>query len=58
VGYRDRGDAYVTKVFGLSGNLDEVYTNLYAFEAQGGGDEPESVNAALHRGRGATPVEH
>lgn len=49
VGYRDRRDAYVTKVFGLSGNLDEVYTNLYAFEAQGGGDEPESVNEALHK---------
>ena len=38
VGYRDRRDAYVTRVFGLTGNLDEVYTNLYAFEAQGGGD--------------------
>jgi Mg-chelatase subunit ChlD len=49
VGYRDRRDAYVTKVFGLSGNLDDVYTNLHAFEAQGGGDEPESVNEALHR---------
>ena len=49
VGYRDRHDAYVTKVFGLSGNLDEVYTNLSAFEAQGGGDEPESVNEALHQ---------
>jgi len=49
VGYRDRRDAYVTRVFGLTGNLDDVYTNLYAFEAQGGGDEPESVNEALHR---------
>lgn len=49
VGYRDRGDAYVTKVFGLTSNLDEVYTNLYAFEAQGGNDEPESVNEALHK---------
>ena len=49
VGYRDRGDAYITKVLGLSGNLDEVYTNLYAFEAQGGGDEPESVNEALYQ---------
>jgi Mg-chelatase subunit ChlD len=49
VGYRDRRDAYVTRVYGLTGNLDEVYTNLYAFEAQGGGDEPESVNEALHR---------
>lgn len=49
VGYRDRGDAYIAKVFGLTTNLDDVYTNLYAFEAQGGGDEPESVNEALHR---------
>jgi Mg-chelatase subunit ChlD len=49
VGYRDRRDAYVTKVFGLTGNIDEVYTNLYAFEAQGGGDEPESVNEALYK---------
>lgn len=49
VGYRDRRDAYVTRVFGLSANLDDVYTNLYAFQADGGGDEPESVNEALHR---------
>ncbi len=49
VGYRDRGDAYIAKVYGLTTNLDDVYTNLYAFEAQGGGDEPESVNEALHR---------
>ncbi|MDI1335197.1 MAG: VWA domain-containing protein [Lacunisphaera sp.] len=49
VGYRDRHDAYVTKVFGLTANLDDVYTNLYAFQAEGGGDEPESVNEALHK---------
>jgi Mg-chelatase subunit ChlD len=49
VGYRDRGDAYVTKVYGLTTNLDEVYTKLHAFEAQGGNDEPESVNEALHK---------
>ena len=49
VGYRDRGDAYITKVFGLTSNLDEVYTNLYAFQADGGGDEPESVNEALYK---------
>src|SRR4051812_5484084 len=49
VGYRDRHDAYVTRVFGLTGDLDEVYSNLSAFEAQGGGDEPESVNEALHQ---------
>jgi Mg-chelatase subunit ChlD len=49
VGYRDRGDEYVTKVYGLTSNLDDVYTNLYAFQANGGGDEPESVNEALHK---------
>ncbi len=48
VGYRDRGDQYVTKVSALSSNLDAIYAQLNAFEAQGGGDEPESVNAALH----------
>jgi Mg-chelatase subunit ChlD len=49
VAYRDRGDAYVVREFGLSGNLDEVYTHLYAFAAEGGGDTPESVNEALHK---------
>lgn len=49
VGYRDRHDAYVTKVFGLTSNLDDVYMNLYAFQAEGGGDEPESVNEALRK---------
>ena len=49
VGYRDRGDEYVTRVFGLTPDLDEVYAHLFAFSAEGGGDEPESVNAALNR---------
>ena len=49
VGYRDRGDEYITREFGLTTNLDEVYTHLYAFAAHGGGDEPESVNEALHK---------
>src|SRR5882762_3199259 len=48
VAYRDRGDAYVTKVFDLTDDLDAVYTNLMAFKAEGGGDFPESVNQALH----------
>lgn len=48
VGYRDRGDAYVTQVHGLSTNLDDIYVALHAFQADGGGDEPESVNEALH----------
>ncbi|HPC82239.1 MAG TPA: vWA domain-containing protein [Thermoanaerobaculaceae bacterium] len=45
--YRDRGDAYVTKVFDLSEDIDAVYANLQTFEAAGGGDTPESVNQAL-----------
>lgn len=48
VAYRDRKDAYVTKVFDLTDDLDAVFTNLMAFKAQGGGDTPESVNQALH----------
>jgi len=48
VAYRDRGDAYVTKLTDLSDDLDAVYTELMAFQAQGGGDTPESVNQALH----------
>ena len=47
VAYRDRGDAYVTKVVGLSSDLDSVYATLIDFKANGGGDGPESVNAAL-----------
>ena len=47
VGYRDRGDAYVTKTVPLSEDLDSVYAALMDFQADGGGDTPESVNAAL-----------
>ena len=48
VGYRDRGDHYVTRVHGLSDDIDDVYAKLRAFTADGGGDTPESVNQALH----------
>ena len=48
VAFRDRGDAYVTKVFDLSEDLDGMYATLMDFKAQGGGDGPESVNQALH----------
>ena len=48
VGYRDRGDAYVTKLHDLDGDIDSVHANLLAFHADGGGDGPESVNQALH----------
>ncbi|MFZ5472137.1 MAG: VWA domain-containing protein [Myxococcota bacterium] len=47
VAYRDRGDAYVTRVTQLSGDLDAVYAKLMALRADGGGDHPENVNQAL-----------
>jgi hypothetical protein len=48
VGYRDRGDAYVTALTDLSDDLDAVYTQLMQYRADGGGDGPESVNQALY----------
>ena len=48
VAYRDRGDTYVTKVTDLSRDLDAIYRELMDFKAEGGGDEPESVNQALN----------
>lgn len=48
VGYRDRGDAYVTAFTPLSDDLDAVVARLMQFEAVGGGDTPESVNQALY----------
>ncbi|MBG29735.1 MAG: hypothetical protein CMI31_07015 [Opitutae bacterium] len=48
IGYRDRGDQYVTQVHDLTDDVDEIYGKLMKFQAQGGGDTPESVNQALH----------
>lgn len=48
VAYRDRGDAYVTRVFPLDADIDAVYERLMGLEAGGGGDGPESVNRALY----------
>jgi Mg-chelatase subunit ChlD len=46
--YRDRGDDYVTRLFKLTDDTDAVIKQVKAIEAGGGGDEPESVNEALH----------
>lgn len=48
VGYRDRGDAYVTKRADLTDDLDKIHAQLHEFKANGGGDTPESVSEALH----------
>jgi hypothetical protein len=47
VGYRDIGDEYVTRVHPLTEDIQGLYAKLLAFQANGGGDTPESVNEAL-----------
>src|SRR4030095_5669585 len=48
IGYRDRGDEYVTRTFDLTDDVDAIYGHLMEFRAVGGGDKPESVNQALN----------
>ena len=48
IGYRDRGDAYVTRFTEMTDNMDHIYKLLMEFQADGGGDTPESVNQALY----------
>ena len=48
VGYRDRGDKYITSLTDLNEDLDVVHDKLMKFKAAGGGDTPESVNQALN----------
>jgi hypothetical protein len=48
VGYRDRGDDYVTRIVDLSSDLDSMNAILMDFQAGGGGDGPEAVNKALY----------
>jgi von Willebrand factor type A domain-containing protein len=47
VAYRDLGDEYVTKDFALTSDMDAVFAQLSSFQAAGGGDIPEDVDAAL-----------
>ncbi len=46
--YRDKGDEFVTKRIPLSADIDNVYEQLMAIAADGGGDSPESVNQGLN----------
>ena len=48
VAYRDVGDAYVTRFYDLSDDIDAVFGHLRALRAEGGGDTPEHVAKALH----------
>jgi Mg-chelatase subunit ChlD len=53
VAYRDKGDLYVTQVHDFTGDMDAVYARLMSFQADGGGDTPEHVSAALQWSRSA-----
>ena len=57
IGYRDQGDEYVVKSFQLTDDIDSIYGHLRDFKAEGGGDEPESVNEALAEAIEKMPVE-
>lgn len=48
VAFRDRGDAYVTKAFPFSREIADVQKTLRMLDANGGGDEPESVAEGLY----------
>jgi von Willebrand factor type A domain len=47
IAYRDVGDEYVTRDFALTGDMDAVFAELSTYQAAGGGDVPEDVDAAL-----------
>lgn len=49
--YRDYGDAYVTKVFDFTDDLETQYDNLSKQNAYGGGDTPEAIHEALLEAR-------
>ncbi|MSR32081.1 MAG: VWA domain-containing protein [Gemmataceae bacterium] len=46
--YRDKNDAYITKTYPLTDDLDAIHAQLKEFQAAGGGDGPEAVNQALN----------
>jgi hypothetical protein len=48
VSYRDRGDDYVTRVSDFTPNVAAFQKLLLNTRADGGGDEPESLNEGLH----------
>ena len=49
VAYRDRGDAFVVRSYDFTPDLRAFQRTLAALRADGGGDEPEALNEALHR---------
>jgi hypothetical protein len=48
VAYRDRGDEYVTRVYDFTPDVRDFQADLSSVRAEGGGDNPESLNEGLH----------
>jgi uncharacterized protein YegL len=48
VEYKDRGDAFVTRVYPMSTDISGFAARVQNLEAGGGGDMPESVNEGVH----------
>jgi hypothetical protein len=48
VTYRDRGDEYLTRVYDFTSEVTAFQFSLNSEGADGGGDEPESLNEGLH----------
>ncbi len=46
--YRDRGDDYITRIYQFTPDVKKFQSDLNGVIAAAGGDNPESVNAALH----------
>jgi hypothetical protein len=47
IGYRDRTDSWEMKAWDFTGAIAEARSRLWSLSAEGGGDEPESVFAAM-----------
>jgi hypothetical protein len=45
--YRDRGDAFVTRIFNFTDDFEKAQVNIKSVSAGGGGDKEESVNLAM-----------
>ncbi len=50
--YRDRGDEYVTRVVPFTADVDNFKVALSRVAAEGGGDDPEDLQAALKEAMG------
>ena len=48
VAYRDRGDEFITRVYDFDHDVQQFSNTIREVVADGGGDDPESLNEALH----------